>query len=213
MRDTTASTIPNQRSTRTCVKPLARGTCGQPVPDDAPIPLCLADLAKAWDYCRDRIHQARVEQAPEESAERAAKFFELMEQAAQQRKAFEEKAAEELQGVDDPNSVVYYVRFGDRIKIGFSRNLGVRLTVIPHDELLTVEPGARVIEKRRHQQFAKHRITGEWFAAVPELLEHIEGLKAKYAERDEWQKAAAAALGALDPHLSRRSDEEVLRSL
>jgi excisionase family DNA binding protein len=72
--------------------------------------------------------------------------------------------------------VVYYLRFGDRIKIGTSGVLSGRMEAIPHDELLVTEPGGHDVETQRHEQFAEYRITGEWFAAVPPLLEHIARL-------------------------------------
>lgn len=71
--------------------------------------------------------------------------------------------------------VVYYIRFGDRIKIGTTQNLSSRLASLPHDELLAVERGDRDLEQERHKQFGQYRITrrGEWFTLGPELLEHI----------------------------------------
>lgn len=70
--------------------------------------------------------------------------------------------------------VVYYLRFGDRIKIGTSSNPRNRLAAIVHDELLAFEPGGRVLEQRRHAQFARHRLDqSEWFGAHEDLLRHI----------------------------------------
>lgn len=71
---------------------------------------------------------------------------------------------------------VYYLQFGDRIKIGTTTNLTQRLRDIPHDKLLATEPGNETMERRRHRQFAALRITGEWFRAERELLAHIAGL-------------------------------------
>lgn len=74
--------------------------------------------------------------------------------------------------------VVYYLRFGDRIKIGTTTDLRSRLASLPHDEVLAVERGDRSIESQRHAQFAHLRITrrGEWFRADPDLLAHIDTL-------------------------------------
>lgn len=213
MRDPIAPRATMPAATRTCIKPMARGVCGAPVPGDAPLPLCMPDLAAAWQYCGDKIARARIDQAPEEMRQREERHLTLMNRATAERQAAEAKAAEELDDADDPNSVVYYVRFADRIKIGFSRNLGMRLTAIPHDELLTVEPGARITEQKRHQQFAKHRIIGEWFAAAPELLRHVEQLRVRHAERERWKDTAKEAFTALDRFAMHRSAEEVLRSI
>lgn len=73
--------------------------------------------------------------------------------------------------------IVYYLRFADRIKIGTTKNLGSRLKVIPHDEVLATEPGDHELEHQRHEQFAHLRITGEWFESGPDLLAHISGLE------------------------------------
>lgn len=55
-------------------------------------------------------------------------------------------------GTHDP--VVYYLRFGDRIKIGTTTNLRTRLISVPCDEVLAVEPGSYALERERHEQFA-----------------------------------------------------------
>lgn len=70
--------------------------------------------------------------------------------------------------------VVYYLRFGDRIKIGTSSNPKSRLASIVHDELLAFEPGGRILEQERHAQFASHRLDrSEWFSVHEDLLRHI----------------------------------------
>lgn len=72
--------------------------------------------------------------------------------------------------------IVYYIRFGDRVKIGTTTNLKARLGVVPHDEVLATEPGGRDVERARHVQFAATRITREWFAYSTELKQHIARL-------------------------------------
>lgn len=78
--------------------------------------------------------------------------------------------------------VVYYIRFGDRIKIGTSTNLPKRLTVLPYDELLAIEPGNVSREKARHREFAASLIPGqlEWFEATPALLAHAAALRQRF---------------------------------
>lgn len=80
---------------------------------------------------------------------------------------------------DEPatGEVVYYMRFGDRVKIGYSANLARRLTAIPNDELLATEAGTRTVEAARHRQFRELRLTGEWFQHAEPLVSHIEGLQ------------------------------------
>lgn len=79
-------------------------------------------------------------------------------------------------------SVVYYIRFGERIKIGTTFDLEQRLAALPHDEVLLTEPGGVELEKQRHRQFNAHLIAGrEWFEAHPDLLAFIAKRKAALA--------------------------------
>ncbi|WP_082513373.1 MULTISPECIES: GIY-YIG nuclease family protein [unclassified Leifsonia] len=74
--------------------------------------------------------------------------------------------------------VVYYIRFGDLIKIGTSANPRRRIASLPHDEVLAFERGDRRLERQRHLQFAAHQMNrGEWFQVHDELLTHIATLR------------------------------------
>lgn len=68
---------------------------------------------------------------------------------------------------------VYFLRFRDRIKIGFSTCLVSRFEAIPHEEILGYVPGTMRDEKRCHAAFAHLRENGEWFRIEPDLLEFI----------------------------------------
>jgi hypothetical protein len=96
--------------------------------------------------------------------------------------------------------VVYYLRFRDRIKIGTTANPRQRLARIWHDELLAFERGDRLVEHRRHEQFADLRLDGsEWFTAGPELEEHVERLSAgvpdPWLQHARWLGEAVALRG------------------
>ena len=85
--------------------------------------------------------------------------------------------------------VVYYIRFGDRIKIGTSATPRRRLASLPCDELLAFERGDRLVEHRRHLQFAQHRIPRtEWFEGNDALSRHIAEISAGVA--DPWAQYA-----------------------
>lgn len=73
-------------------------------------------------------------------------------------------------------SVVYYVRIRDTIKIGTTVNTASRIPRLGADEVLALEPGGEDLERLRHRQFAHLRIRGERFRAEPDLLSHIEML-------------------------------------
>lgn len=72
--------------------------------------------------------------------------------------------------------IVYYIRFADRVKIGYTTNLRQRLHNLPHDEVLATEPGTLQDERARHVAFADLRVTGEWFRYEEPLVSHIAGL-------------------------------------
>ena len=82
--------------------------------------------------------------------------------------------------------VVYYLRHGDRVKIGTTANPRQRFAAIWHEEVLAFERGDRALEQRRHVQFAADRFAGsEWFTLSSALAEHIAVVAAGVS--DPWQ--------------------------
>jgi hypothetical protein len=80
--------------------------------------------------------------------------------------------------------VVYYLRFGERVKIGTTANPRQRFAAIRNEEVLAFERGDRRLEQRRHEQFADYRYTGsEWFRSTPALAAHIDVIA---GGRDPW---------------------------
>ncbi|MGP5931640.1 hypothetical protein [Corynebacterium glyciniphilum] len=79
-------------------------------------------------------------------------------------------------------SVVYYLRFADRIKIGTTYCISGRMEALPWDEVLVMEPGSFKKESARHKQFADCHAMQEWFFATPELMDHITGLRESLAD-------------------------------
>ena len=72
--------------------------------------------------------------------------------------------------------MVYFIQFGDRIKIGYTTDLAQRMTAVPHDKILALIAGTMTDERRCHEKFAHLRLTGEWFSAGPDLLKFIDKL-------------------------------------
>ena len=96
--------------------------------------------------------------------------------------------------------VVYYLRYGDRIKIGTTANPRQRVASLPHDEVLAFERGGRSLEQRRHAQFAEHRIVGtEWFESNRALVDHVaelsDGVDDPWAQFDRWVSRQIALHG------------------
>lgn len=91
------------------------------------------------------------------------------------RKAIKEE--EQIAARAAAKDLVYYIRFGDRIKIGTTKNLKQRMSELPWEEILLVEPGDRSVEQLRHAHFQNMRVLGEWFEYTPILKDHIERLR------------------------------------
>lgn len=77
----------------------------------------------------------------------------------------------------EPESVVYYMRVGDRVKIGYTSNLKSRVAQVMPEEVLATEPGGRLMEGVRHRQFADLRVAREWFRLEGRLDQHIARLR------------------------------------
>lgn len=82
-------------------------------------------------------------------------------------------------------SVVYYVRIGDAIKIGYSSNLKQRISSLRarRSDVLAVEPGARKLEAQRHLKFASlRRGKREDFEPSFALIQHIDAVRERHGD-------------------------------
>lgn len=77
----------------------------------------------------------------------------------------------------ETKSVVYYMRIGDRVKIGTTIDLDRRVREIRPEEVMATEPGGVEVERQRHGQYGHFRTTGEWFRLHGSLREHIDTLR------------------------------------
>jgi hypothetical protein len=77
------------------------------------------------------------------------------------------------------NQVVYYMRVGDRVKIGTTINLQHRMAHFNPEELLATETGGHHLERQRHRQFGHLRTTGEWFKYEDDLRAHIDQVRSQ----------------------------------
>ena len=75
---------------------------------------------------------------------------------------------------------VYFVQLGNRIKIGFSRDLPTRMRAVPHEAILGTVPGTMRDEARCHAAFGHLRTSGEWFEAAPELISAVNDMRATH---------------------------------
>lgn len=81
------------------------------------------------------------------------------------------------------NEVVYFLKAGQFVKIGYTNNLTKRLdqlkTGCPYPLVVAATiPGDYETEHKLHRQFAHLRHNGEWFLCTGALAEYIGGLPA-----------------------------------
>lgn len=109
------------------------------------------------------------------------------------------------------DEIVYYLRRGEVIKIGTTKDPHKRFTTLMPDEILAFEPGSYELETARHGQFDHLRIRprSEYFRDEPELREHIKITLAMYGPPDPSWPTAAVAVRCLPgwPTLAARSAE------
>lgn len=90
----------------------------------------------------------------------------------------QEAAEAAFQGQSNRNGVVYFVRSGDAVKIGFTTDLESRVkafrTASPEefDVWMTIEGSAR-LERYFHRMFAGDRIRNEWFKVSSAILDYV----------------------------------------
>lgn len=77
--------------------------------------------------------------------------------------------------------LVYFIRFGGLVKIGFTTDLKQRMREVPNEEILGTVPGTMEDEKRCHTAFAHLRVKGEWFRPEPDLMAFIADVTATAA--------------------------------
>lgn len=93
----------------------------------------------------------------------------------------ERTKARPVQSILSPIGTVYIAQHGDRIKIGFTRNLKERLRAVKVERVIASFPGRIEAERELHERFAHLRTVGEWFVADPELIAYAEALEANKA--------------------------------
>jgi hypothetical protein len=158
--------------------------CALPTEAGAPVALCAAHLGLAHDWVarEDGVVDALPSPCPVCGSRLGVRL-----PSAWLCAACEWRHGEVPDGELGPPrvEVVYYIRFGDRLKIGTSANPRQRLHRVRHEELLAFERGGRSLEQHRHAQFAAERLERtEWFARSPALDRHVETVRA--GEPDPW---------------------------
>lgn len=133
--------------------------------------------------CGRLIHDLSPVEVCDSCGMKIARVFEINlqdENRARDSRATEKR--DERRGIIK-DSMVYYVRIHDYIKIGYSAHLRERIMGlrVDLDALLAIEPGGQQLEHQRHVQFRADRIgKREDFHPSEALQAHIASLSELY---------------------------------
>lgn len=141
----------------------------------------IRDVVCVWDGCGNDSHPHLSAPLCMDHAKRLTVQVVLLTQKDPKPLATKKqaKAAADVHRMDTPKErqgLVYFIQFGDRVKIGFTTDLPTRMKQLPHDKILALITGAVSDERKLHRKFDDIRITGEWFAADPRLFDFIDTL-------------------------------------
>lgn len=156
--------------------------CGDP--DNAVVPL-LSDLVDTTDPAFPEIAKVLVElqsleiELDAEMVQRAIRVGRKRCEASGKYWARVRARRQLSQSTIDAEatSLVYYMRIGNRVKIGTTTNLAERMKSIYPEELMAIESGGYQLEQDRHAEFSRLRTHGEWFRLEEPLTTHIENLQ------------------------------------
>ena len=124
-------------------------------------------------------------------------------QVITQRKAARAKRQESVK----PPGYTYFLKNGDRIKIGFSRNPKARAETLSLREsnIMGVIESSQQFERMMHDKWSHIRIGNtEWFDSTPELLEFIEVTAMKWNYRHASRKPQQQSVQQSYTNLVRR---------
>lgn len=142
---------------------------------DMPFPICEKHALQVFH----RMYEANTT--------KVRSIREIVEEGSRQRYDPVKIDAQKVRraGAYADQSVVYYARIHDHVKIGFSTNMSQRLIALRVDPaaVLATEPGGRELESQRHKMFAEERRgKREDFNPSRRLLEHIKAVRNRHGE-------------------------------
>lgn len=154
-------------------------------------PLCehhAYDMRKKVEMSKELDHRNALEeyeQAKQEAEERYQEALYKQQRdeealAAEWLRKFQEE--ERLFNSKHRPGMIYYLRVGENIKIGFSTYVEDRLRSYPPDsKLLAQHPGTPALEQTIHRKFFNHLSYGrEWFTPCKEIDSHIQDVHHKF---------------------------------
>ena len=145
-------------------------------------PTCEKHSWEIWAKL-DRRNDSPQEQALAEDKERsAAKLSD--EQFIKRQAEIREEIREMRETSRTQPGTIYYLTLEDVVKIGFTRDLNIRLQQYPPmARLLATHPGTFQVESDLHKKFSKYlSARKEWFVIHDELMAHIERVRKEFKQ-------------------------------
>jgi hypothetical protein len=166
------------RDSGRCSAKTPRGhPCGRPPRLTYPVELCHEHLTELVDSDDPALATVLRNAAVMLEVERDAQRRQEAERMQASQKRLDDLDQRRKQALVQ-QSVVYYVKVGQYIKIGTTTNMRQRMLDLAVDAVLATEPGGRALERQRHQEFADLRaIRNEYFWPEDRLLDHIEQVR------------------------------------
>lgn len=139
------------------------------------LPLCQGHILAVWAAVEGDMREAGI------SVEGA-----LQIEAEEYQRQEDEKEERRKQKLAEIDGWVYYIKIGDHIKIGHTKDLYQRFARYPPNaEILAYHEGSRADERWMHHKFAAYLATGrEWFNDVTEIRQHIAKVIRKHGQPD-----------------------------
>lgn len=162
-------------------------------PEDLTNVQCVAFACTS--YVQEQFHARNVYMCQEHALAVWATVQEMIDpealrQIAHERTTPHEERFPELYEpvpISESAGVVYFIRVGELIKVGFSSDLGQRMRSYPPDaELLACYTGSFAEEQRWHKLLTVHRANRrEWYHPTAEVMAAVEDAKARQADEPQ----------------------------
>lgn len=158
--------VPLGSGTRCTIQRHNGDFCDAPGAEDMPFPICTRHALELYRRVREMIEGATAT-----DGRALAAGNRMVAGMVAERRAREAVAAD--------HDVVYYVKVGDLIKIGYTSDLRSRIRNYPPGRrLLATEQGSKPLEQQRLREFASLRVHGnEWHRIDAPLMVHINKLR------------------------------------
>jgi hypothetical protein len=134
-------------------------------------------------YFRRNAWKARLECGPKDD-----RFLEFYLKAAADYMAAQKVFPKPRDEIRKRSGFVYFIRSGEFVKIGYSKNPIKRLDILntgmgTRARFVLSVPGTMKDEKQLHGRFARNRANGEWFRMGPSIEQFLHDLVAGNGEQ------------------------------